>query len=539
MHDDARPRIKAVGSAKALSRENQLLRSLVDVSRSINQHLKIDELISHIIKRITTAMNVETASIMLYEAQKKGLVFYSSSDTTERAEKLEEIIIPMDHGIAGSVFRSGRAEIIPDVGKDPRHYKSVDRATEFTTTSMIAVPLQSRDKTIGVLEVINKKQGLFDNEDLNFVVSVAPMIAMALENARIHTELDTAYKELQLIDKGKDDIIHQTANELAVLRREIRKQYRFEQVVGKSEAMMRVLRLAERAIDSDITVLIEGETGTGKELIARIIHYNGPRKAKPFVAQNCGGIPDTLLASELFGHKKGAYTGAITDKKGLFEIANGGTVFLDEVGDMSPAMQMSLLRTLQEGEVKALGSELSKIVDIRVISATNRSLGEEVREGRFRDDLFYRLSVFTITVPPLRERLGDIPLLAEHLARKAGRKAKKSLRGISREALECLSAYPFPGNVRELENEIERATAMAENGRSIEISHLSDKLRQASVKDRARCGLQGSLKEMVENLERSVLSETLAKHGGNKSKVARALGLSRYGLMKKLQRYGF
>jgi transcriptional regulator with GAF, ATPase, and Fis domain len=539
MHDDAPPRIGAAGNAEELSRENQLLRSLVDVSRSINQYLRIDELISHIIRRVTAAMNVETASIMLYEAQKGGLVFYTSSDTIERAEKLEEIVIPMDHGIAGSVFRSGRAEIIPDVGKDPRHYKSVDSATEFTTTSMIAVPLNTRDKTIGVLEVINRKQGFFDNGDLNFVVSVAPMIAMALENARIHTELDRAYSELQLIDKGKDDVIKQTTNEIAFLRRELGRQYRFDQVVGKSEPMMGALRLAERAIDSDITVLIEGETGTGKELIARIIHFNGPRKAKPFVAQNCGGIPDTLLGSELFGHKRGAYTGAITDKKGLFEIANGGTVFLDEVADMSPAMQMSLLRTLQEGEVKALGSELSKMLDIRVISATNRSLGEEVREGRFREDLFYRLSVFTITVPPLRERPEDIPLLAEHFVRKAGRKAKRSIRSISPEAMECLSAYPFPGNVRELENEIERATAMVGNETSIEIFHLSDKLRQASVKDRGRFGLQGSLKEMVEALERSVLSEILAKHGGNKSKVARALGLSRYGLMKKLQRYGF
>jgi transcriptional regulator with PAS, ATPase and Fis domain len=300
--------------------------------------------------------------------------------------------------------------------------------------------------------------------------------------------------------------------------------------------MLKVLRLCEKAIESDISVLIKGETGTGKELIARCIHYNGRRKEKPFVTQNCAALPETLLASELFGYKKGAFTGAYKDKRGLFEVANGGTVFLDEVGDMTPMMQVSLLRVLQEGEIKPLGAEMPQKVDVRVISATNTSLEVDVKEGRFREDLFYRLSVFPIELPPLRERSGDIPLLAVHFMREFSSKNKKSIRGISPQALACLSMFPFPGNVRELQNEMERAVAMAPEGKFIELEHLSDKLRQAACTKRP--DIQGSLKEMVEGLEKSVVLEALRRHQGNKTRVAEELGLSRFGLMKKMQRYG-
>ncbi|MGD8876687.1 MAG: sigma 54-interacting transcriptional regulator, partial [Syntrophobacterales bacterium] len=322
-------------------------------------------------------------------------------------------------------------------------------------------------------------------------------------------------------------------------RREVERHYRFDQVIGNSERMLEVFRLCERVIDSDITVLIEGDTGTGKELIARTIHFNGPRKKMPFVSQNCGGIPDTLLASELFGHKRGSFTGAVKDKKGLFEIAHGGTVFLDEVAEMSPAMQTSLLRVLQEGEIKPLGSDRSKKVDVRVISATNKNLENEVKEGRLREDLFYRLSVFAVELPPLRDRTGDIPVLANHFVAKYNKKTKKPVTGFSQEAMDCLSSYHFPGNVRELENEIERAIAMVTDSNQIEISNLSDKIRDDSVREIHGVKMRSSLKEMVETLEKSVLMEKLREHGGNKTRVAKELGLSRNGLMKKMQRYGF
>ena len=529
---------KQRGDDLEFSREHQELKYLWDISQSLYQYLNVDDLILHIIKQITNVMYAEAASVILLDEGKDELVFCWSSDIPERLDKLEEIRIPADHGIAGSVFQSGKAEIILEVAQDPRHYSDVDSATDFKTKSMIAVPLKTKEQTIGVLEVLNKIKGVFDEKDFNFLVTLAPIIAMALDNARMCTELNSAYRELQLINKDKDEVIKKTKNEVAYLRREVERHYRFDQVIGNSERMLEVFRLCERAIDSDITVLIEGETGTGKELIARIIHFNGPRTKMPFVSQNCGGIPDTLLASELFGHKRGSFTGAVKDKKGLFETAHGGTVFLDEVAEMSPAMQTSLLRVLQEGEIKALGSDLSKKVDVRVISATNKNLEKELQEGRLREDLFYRLSVFTVELPPLRDRTGDIPVLANHFIGKFNEKTKKSVTGFSQRAMDCLSSYPFPGNVRELENEIERAMAMVADSNQIEISNLSDKIHHDSVREIHGVKLRSSLKEMVETLEKSVLMEKLREHGGNKTRVAKELGLSRNGLMKKIQRYG-
>ena len=520
------------------SRAHRELKYLFDISQSLHHYLNVEDLILHIIGRVTEVMSAEAVSVILHDEAEDELVFCWSSDTPERKEKLQEIRFPADHGIAGSVLRSGKAEIILNVETDFRHYQKVDTATDFETKSMIAVPLKTKTETIGVLEVLNKKKGIFDDKDLSFLTTLAPIIAMALDNARMCSQLDRAYKELKVVDKGKDELIKLTRNKVDRLQREVERHHRFDRIIGNSEAMLEVFRLCERVIDSDITVLIEGQTGTGKEIIARAIHYNGPRKNGPFVTQNCGGIPDTLLASELFGHKKGAYTGAFRDKRGLFEIAHGGTVLLDEVGEMSPTMQSSLLRVLQEGEIKPLGSERSKKVDVRLISATNKNLEEEVREGSLREDLFYRLSVFAIKLPPLRERVGDMSVLANHFVRKFSKKSKKSIKGVSKEALECLITYPFPGNVRELENEIERAVAMTADGNLIEASNLSDKIRSRLVTEPSRVKSQGSLKEMVEELEKSVLVRILEKHGGNKTKVAKELGLSRNGLMKKMKRYG-
>lgn len=517
--------------------EHQKLKSLWGISQSLYQYVNVNDLILHIIERISRVMNAEAVSVILCDRESNELVFCWSSDDPERTERLCEIRLPDDQGIAGSVFKSGKAEIISDVEKDSRHYRSVDDATKFSTKSMIAVPLKTKAETIGVLEVLNKKKGLFDHKDLSFITTLAPIIAMALDNAKLCTELNTAYKELQAIDKGKDELIEKTENEVALLRQRVEKRYRFDRVIGNSGRMMDVFRLCERVIDTDITVLIQGETGTGKELIAGAIHHNGLRKNRPFVSQNCGGIPDTLLSSELFGHKRGAFTGAHRDKKGLFAVAHGGTVFLDEVGEMSPAMQTSLLRVLQYGEIKPLGSELSKKIDVRVISATNKNLEEEVIKGRFREDLFYRLSVFNIELPPLRERVSDIPVLANHFIKTFNKKYKKSIKGLSEKAPKCLAAYAFPGNVRELENEIERAMALAREGGLIEISHLSEKIRQPSTYDTLGFKGQGSLKQMVETLEKAVLLENLEKHKGNKTQVAKELGLSRNGLMKKIQRY--
>jgi transcriptional regulator with GAF, ATPase, and Fis domain len=520
--------------------ESDKLKVLWDISHSLHQYINVDGLILHIIRLVKELIDAEGVAVMVAHSATDELVFtWADNEPPGVAGKLKEVRFPAKRGIAGSVFTSGKAELVPDVSEDPRHYQIVDQTTGLTTRSLISVPLKKKDRTVGILQAINKQKGHFVDTDLNFLETLAPIIAIALDNARMYTELDDAYKELQVTDRAKDDLIRDAQKENMRLRREIDKRYKFAHIVGKSDRLMEVFKLCEKLTESEITVLIEGETGTGKELIARTVHYNGPRHNRAFVTQNCGGIPDTLLASELFGHKKGAYTGAFSDKQGLFEFASGGTLFLDEVAEMSAAMQTSLLRVLQEGEVKPLGSNRTKKVDVRVISATNKNLSDEVKQGRFREDLFYRLSVFTIDMPPLRDRDGDIPLLAKHFVSDLAKKTRRRTKGLrlSREAIHCLSAYPFPGNVRELENEIERAVAMAADEELIRVDHLSEKIQCRPTSGNLALGLEGSLKDRIEALEISILTACLKKHEGNKTRVAKELGLSRNGLMKKMQRY--
>ena len=292
----------------------------------------------------------------------------------------------------------------------------------------------------------------------------------------------------------------------------------------------------------DVNVMVCGESGTGKELFARALHYNSLRGDKPFVAENCGALPDDLLESELFGHKRGAFTGAVEDRIGLFERANGGTIFLDEVGDISPAFQVKLLRVLQEGEIRPLGSNTRRSVDVRVLAATHRDLKEEVRSGRFRQDLFFRLATFSIAIPPLRERRTDIPVLAQSLLQEAMRTLGKAVRGITREALACLQAYDWPGNVRELQNEIKRMLVLAPTdhlGAELISPHiLRGTTEEAAEALELLAGIDGSLKERMESLEARIVKETLIRHRWNKTRAAQELGLSRVGLRSKLERYG-
>lgn len=521
------------------NREKEELKALFEISHALHRSIQLDELLDYIAFKTRELMGSETVAVILHDPVRDEFFFRcTGGNPEESAAKLKELRFPAGEGIAGSVFRTGKPELITNVEADSRHFKGIDQSTRFRTRSIVAVPLQVKNRIIGVVEACNKEVGEFTQSDLDFLTMIAPTIAMALDNAAMYAELDRAYKELQIIDQAKDHLIDSTRKENVLLRREISGRYRFDQIKGNSPQMMELFLLCEKVINSDISVLIQGETGTGKELIARCLHHNGPRKDRPFITQNCGGIPESLLASELFGYKKGAFTGALFDRKGLFEIANGGTVFLDEVGDMSPAMQVSLLRVLQEGEVKPLGAAESRMVDVRVISATNRDLESDMHEGRFREDLFYRLNAFTIKVPSLRERTGDIPVLTNYFINKFNKKNKMSIKGIDRDALEALCAYSFPGNVRELENEINRAMVLAGNSKTIQLSHLSERIRRRSFPSIAELREGVTLKNMVEELEKSVLLKMIADFNGNKTQIARYLGLSRFGLMKKMKRYG-
>jgi len=352
------------------------------------------------------------------------------------------------------------------------------------------------------------------NELLLVVRRAAERWRLARENARLRDELELAYNALR--------------REAAAGRE---KPASFDKLVGAETGLRGAVDLARKVLDGDTTVLLLGETGTGKELFAHLIHVNGPRRAKPFVAQSCGALPDTLLESELFGHTRGAFTGATGERKGLFEEADGGTIFLDEVGETSPAMQLRLLRVLQEGEVRRVGGAGTRRVDVRVIAATNADLEADVAAGRFRRDLFYRLNVFPVRLPPLRERTEDIPALADHFLRQACRRARRAVPAVGPEALLLLRGYPWPGNVRELENEIERAVALADDGRPLGPKHLSDRIATGAG---APPSLQ-TLNEAVEALKRRMLEDAL-RECGSKTQAAERLGLTRQSLQQMLRR---
>ncbi len=325
----------------------------------------------------------------------------------------------------------------------------------------------------------------------------------------------------------------------------LRDRYQYDDGIIRSEAspMNGVCEILDQIAAYDVSVLISGESGTGKELAARALHYNSLRWNKPFVVENCGALPDELLESELFGHKRGAFTGAVEDHQGLFERADGGTVFLDEIGEVSPAFQVKLLRVLQEGEIRPVGSSKTRKVDVRVIAATNKDLELEVREGRFRKDLFFRLAGVSVEIPPLRDRSMDIPILAEFLLGSTVTELGKRVNGFSAEAIECMTRYRWPGNVRELHNEIQRVVVMGPKDGEVGADLLSPRVLLAATPDDddellVHIDIQGTLKERIESLEAKILREALIRHRWNKSRAAKELGLSRVGLRGKLERYG-
>ncbi|MGH7452805.1 MAG: sigma-54 dependent transcriptional regulator, partial [bacterium] len=322
------------------------------------------------------------------------------------------------------------------------------------------------------------------------------------------------------------------------LQHEIEGRYRFEQIIGNSKAIRDLLALLSRVVDDrDTTVLLQGESGTGKELVARAIHYNGPRKEKPFVVVNCAALPEHLLESELFGYEKGAFTGALRDKPGKFEFADGGTIFIDEIGETSPRVQVELLRFTQNHAFERVGGNQPITVNVRIVAATNKRLDEEVAQGRFRADLFYRLNVIPLSVPPLRERKEDIPLLANHFVEKFRREKNREIR-FSPEAMTRLEKYHWPGNVRELENLIERLVVTAPQATILPTDLPPEILGQSEKEAFDRAMKQGSLQEACDEFEKLFLLRHLEEHHWNITEVARALGERRDTLSRKIKRYG-
>lgn len=391
--------------------------------------------------------------------------------------------------------------------------------------STVAVPLWRDELVVGVLQLDNRaRPAMFDKADLDLLSIMATAASLAVSNARLIERLYGLEQQLR--------------QENAFWRQRERRRGTLVELIGDSAAIRNLSSQIDRVASTRATVLIEGETGVGKELVAAAVHARSVRRDRLFVAQNCATLPDNLLESELFGHKKGSFTGANEDKKGLFEVADGGTLFLDEVAEIPMPVQAKLLRALQEGEVRPIGSSRPRHVNVRIIAASNRNLEHEVKQSRFREDLFYRLNVFPLRVPPLRERRDEVPRLARHFLQLYMRDFGKLVLGFSDAALELLSAYDWPGNVRELQNEVQRLVIQAEPNAVIDGELLSDKFRHAedaTIATVTPVASTGTLKEMLEGVERKLVEQALQLHGNNKTSTAKALGITREGLHKKLR----
>ena len=399
--------------------------------------------------------------------------------------------------------------------------------------SVLAVPLVARGDVLGVVYLDDRvRRGAFGPSELAWVRLVSSQAALAIADARDQALLRRAVRRAERANARLTQDLDAREAELARARVELAgTRFSYDRIIGRSEPMRDMLRLVDRVTATDVPVLVTGESGTGKELVARAIHENGARKARPFVSENCGSVPESLLESTLFGHVRGAFTGASTHRAGLFDVADGGTLFLDEIGEMSLAMQTKLLRVLQNGEVRAVGSEKTHHVNVRILAATHRDLAAMVKAGTFREDLFYRLDVVTVRVPPLRERAMDIPpLVARFVSTYGGESAPK----VTRAAMERLVAYPWPGNVRQLENEVRRALVLAED--RIDTADLSDDVAHGGRAAAREAGL--GLKGQVDALESQLVKEALERTKGNQTKAAEALGISRFGLQKMMRRLG-
>ncbi len=432
--------------------------------------------------------------------------------------------VPITRSVYRKVLQERSAVLAADAPKQVAASPSLMAASVRST---IAVPLWHGDEILGVIQVDNRDApGMLKGKDLDIVLIVAEQASLAVNNARLIKRLRVAEERLR-------------QENLFLKDREAQRRSGGQQVtiIGDSDAMKALLVQLDKVVDTNVTVLIEGDTGTGKELVASALHYRSRRRGNLFVAQNCAALAENLLESELFGHKKGSFTGAHEDKKGLFELADGSTLFLDEITEAPMSIQSKLLRALQEGEIRPVGATEPRMVNVRVVAATNRNLEREVEAGRFREDLYYRLKVFPLRVPALRERRTDIPLLVQHFLERYSAEIGKAVAGVSAEAMNLLMAYDWPGNVRELQNEVQRMVIQVDGGSFVTPELLSPRMRHGEDIVAKSGATQGTLKDKMNAVEKYILFEALREHGGNKTNTAKSLGITREGLHKKLRQY--
>jgi Nif-specific regulatory protein len=493
---------------------------LYKISQAILHQHNVSTLLEDVLAILDTEMGMPRGILTLRKPETDILVIEASKGLTEKEKKRGQY--GFGEGIIGRVAQTQKSEFIQDISTDPDFLNKTRARGDAEPMAFLCVPVIHLREVIGTISIDRETSDTETLEnDLNFLKLVADLLAGAVANIREQVE-----EHESLVTENK------------LLRQQLGEMYQPSNIVGKCRAMQQVYMQIAQVADSPATVLIRGESGTGKELVAHAIHYSSDRKNNPFVEVNCAALPENLIESELFGHEKGSFTGAMQQRKGRFELANGGTIFLDEIGDISPAVQVRLLRVLQEKRFERVGGTESISVNIRVIAATGQDLEQQIEEGRFREDLFYRLNVFPILLPRLRERRSDIMLLADHFLQKFNKVYAKSIKRISTAAINMMMSYHWPGNVRELENCIERAVLTSTDdvmhGYVLPLSlQSSDETNTAIIPEDG-----ANLEMMVSSYEKELIVDALKKFRGNVAAVARYLQTTQRILHYRIKKLG-
>ena len=500
--------------AKKLAKEVGLL---ADVAKAFAESLDLKETLELILKALETHVKLDRGSIALLDSESEVITIKVAHGLSEKSRK--QITYRVGEGVTGLVVQTGKEVVVPDISKDPRFLAKTGerKRSKGQKIAFFCVPIKLEGRAIGAISVDRKVRPADDfDAHVRLLEVLATMVAQAV-------------KLNKLVESDR----RQLRDENARLLRELKTKFNIHNMVGTSNAMLEVYRLIEQVANSNATVLIRGESGTGKDLIAHAIHYNSLRSGKPFIKVNCTAMPENLLESELFGHEKGAFTGAVERKPGRFELANGGTIFMDEIGDFSLNLQVKLLRVIQFKEFERVGGYETIKSNIRIVVATNKNLEEEIKSGLFREDLYYRINVFPIYMPPLRDRKNDVMLLADYFLEKYAKENHKDISRISTPAIEMLTSYHWPGNVRELENCIERSVLLCDDD-VVRSDHLPPSLQIA--KKTIETGSL-TLPEKIEYLEREMIVDALKKTHGCQRHAAKDLGLTERMLGYKIKKY--
>lgn len=550
-----------MGDIGKIVKSLSFIEEFISVTGNLSKERDIHRLLDTVIASACKFTHCDGGRVYMLDLTRRNLELKASLWKGENTQNCWYQPVPVsNHGVSNEpgaesdalvyVMLTGTNLLVDDVssyaGLNIHKIHEHDRLNHVKTRSFIMVPLVNHKKeTIGVLELINARE-LTYKRTISFrslepvVTAFASQAAICINNTLL---IDNNKQLIEILDSSN----RMLAEDNRRLRESKRKKNQYE-IIGQSKVMKQAFALMDRIVSSNVTVLLRGETGTGKEVFARAIHQHSDRSNMPFVTQNCAALPEQLLESELFGYKKGAFTGAINEKKGLFDIANGGTLFLDEIGDMPIALQSKLLRVLQENEIRPLGGTQSHKVDVRIVAATHCDLESKIKAGEFREDLFFRLSIFPIELPPLRERDNDVISLAEHFIDKCENDYAREISGISPAAIEQLLAYEYPGNVRELQNIIERAVLLCEQGGSIVPEYLPSSMRSVSLSmsmDEENLDVsiipvvtdKCSLKQAVNDFECNIITKHLICNNWNQTKTAKSLQIPRRTLIDKMTRF--